>query len=161
MTVTVAPGPTTESAVSPWHGFQTGLWLNEINVRDFIQQNYTPYDGDESFLAPATARTKKIWDILTTLFVEARTAGSYGLPVYVTENGIADAADQYRPLYVVQHLTALEQVIAHFILPQTCPQGSFYRAYQAFRTDWSFYKRHVSQEAKSAQPGGRDSGAGS
>ena len=37
-----------------WHGFRTGLWQKEINVRDFIQQNYTPYDGDESFLAPAT-----------------------------------------------------------------------------------------------------------
>ena len=37
-----------------WHGFRTGLWQKEINVRDFIQQNYEPYDGDESFLAPAT-----------------------------------------------------------------------------------------------------------
>ena len=90
MTVTVAPGPTTESAVSPWHGFQTGLWLNEINVRDFIQQNYTPYDGNESFLAPATARTKKIWDILTTLFVEERRKGVLDvsqIPSSITAHG--------------------------------------------------------------------------
>ena len=47
--------PTTESAVSPWHGFQTGLWQNEINVRDFIQQNYDAVRRGRSFLAPATA----------------------------------------------------------------------------------------------------------
>src|SRR3954465_15745745 len=74
MPVTVAPG-TTERAVSPWHGFQTGLWQNEINVRDFIQQNYEPYDGDESFLAPATERTLKVWDALKALFVEERRKG--------------------------------------------------------------------------------------
>ena len=44
--------------VSPWRGFRTGLWQKEINVRDFIQQNYEPYDGDASFLTPATARTQ-------------------------------------------------------------------------------------------------------
>jgi beta-glucosidase/6-phospho-beta-glucosidase/beta-galactosidase len=52
------------------------------------------------------------WEIYPKGFRNVlQTAGSYGLPVYVTENGIADAADQYRPLYVVQHLTALEQAI--------------------------------------------------
>jgi formate C-acetyltransferase len=75
MSVTVAPGTTTESAVPPWHGFQTGLWQKEINVRDFIQQNYTPYDGDAAFLAPATARTTRIWERLTRLFVEERAKG--------------------------------------------------------------------------------------
>ena len=43
----------------PWQGFHPGLWEKEINVRDFIQQNYTPYEGDDSFLAPATERTSK------------------------------------------------------------------------------------------------------
>ena len=52
-----------------------GLWQKEINVRDFIQQNYEPYDGDESFLAPATARTQTIWDKLKALFVEERKKG--------------------------------------------------------------------------------------
>src|SRR5262249_15358340 len=58
-----------------WEGFKTGLWQNEINVRDFIQQNYTPYDGDAAFLAPATERTKKIWERLNKLFVEERKKG--------------------------------------------------------------------------------------
>jgi formate C-acetyltransferase len=58
-----------------WEGFQSGFWENEINVRDFIQQNYEPYEGDESFLAPATERTQKIWDQLSRLFVEERKKG--------------------------------------------------------------------------------------
>ena len=58
-----------------WAGFRPGLWQSEINVRDFIQTNYTPYDGDESFLAGATARTKKVWKKLTDLFVAERKKG--------------------------------------------------------------------------------------
>jgi formate C-acetyltransferase len=64
-----------EAALSPWHGFRTSLWQKQINVRDFIQQNYEPYDGDESFLASATARTHRIWDKLKELFVEERRKG--------------------------------------------------------------------------------------
>jgi formate C-acetyltransferase len=60
---------------SPWQGFKTGLWQKEINVRNFIQLNYEPYDGDESFLAPATKRTQKIWGKLEELFVEERRKG--------------------------------------------------------------------------------------
>jgi formate C-acetyltransferase len=58
-----------------WDGFTEGFWQKEINVRDFIQQNYTPYDGDESFLAPATARTKNVWKQLNELFIEERKKG--------------------------------------------------------------------------------------
>src|SRR5690242_8924936 len=61
--------------VAQWEGFNPGLWQSGINVRDFIQQNYTPYDGDESFLAPATARTKNIWAQLNTLFFQERKKG--------------------------------------------------------------------------------------
>src|SRR5258705_12574452 len=62
-----------EQAASAWQGFNMGLWQKEINVRDFIQQNYTPYDGDESFLAPVTDRTKAIWARLCELFIVERT----------------------------------------------------------------------------------------
>jgi formate C-acetyltransferase len=61
--------------VAQWEGFNPGLWQSGINVRDFIQQNYTPYEGDESFLAPATERTKNIWARLNRLFVEERKKG--------------------------------------------------------------------------------------
>src|SRR5262245_26705350 len=63
------------AAKSAWRGFRTGLWQKEIDVRDFIQQNYEPYEGDGSFLAPATQRTRKIWDRLKDLFVEERKKG--------------------------------------------------------------------------------------
>ena len=69
------PGEPAAATASPWAGFTTGLWQKEINVRDFIQQNYEPYDGDASFLAGATARTAKIWDRLNELFVEERKKG--------------------------------------------------------------------------------------
>ncbi len=58
-----------------WRGLRSGLWQGEINVRDFIQQNYEPYYGDASFLAPATARTRALWATLTELFVEERRKG--------------------------------------------------------------------------------------
>jgi formate C-acetyltransferase len=64
-----------ELAKSAWQGFRPGLWQKEINVRDFIQQNYEPYDGDASFLAPATKRTLKIWDKLSAMFIEERKKG--------------------------------------------------------------------------------------
>ena len=64
----------TETTV-PWQGFKAGFWQRDVNVRDFIQQNYDPYEGDQSFLAPATERTKKLWNRLNLLFVEERKKG--------------------------------------------------------------------------------------
>ena len=59
-----------------WEGFVPGKWCNdEIDVRDFIQHNYTPYDGDAAFLAPATEATKKLWDIVCDLSKKEREAG--------------------------------------------------------------------------------------
>ena len=58
-----------------WRGFKPGLWQRDINVRWFLQQNYTPYDGDDSFLQPATERTKRIWKKLEDMFVEERKKG--------------------------------------------------------------------------------------
>jgi formate C-acetyltransferase len=63
------------AAGSAWQGFQGALWQREINVRAFIQLNYTPYDGDAAFLAPPTARTKQIWATLEALFLEERKKG--------------------------------------------------------------------------------------
>jgi len=59
-----------------WNGFVPGKWSDdEVNVRDFIQRNYTPYEGDGSFLAPATEATKKLWDIVCDLTKKEREAG--------------------------------------------------------------------------------------
>ena len=50
-----------------WNGFKGKLWQEEINVRDFIQHNYTPYDGDDSFLAGPTENTTKLWEEVSEL----------------------------------------------------------------------------------------------
>src|SRR3954464_13248938 len=66
------PKPKTKGARG---AFETGLWTKDVNVRDFIQANYTPYYGDESFLAGPTKRTLGIWKKLTDLFREERRKG--------------------------------------------------------------------------------------
>ena len=64
---------------TPWQGFTPGPWQNAIDVRDFIQCNYTPYDGDAEFLAGATARTTGIWAKLSAMFPEERQRGVYDI----------------------------------------------------------------------------------
>ncbi|MBQ8297651.1 MAG: formate C-acetyltransferase [Ruminococcus sp.] len=58
-----------------WEGFVTGKWCERIDVRDFIQKNYTPYDGDSSFLADPTDATKALWDQVLDLMKQEREAG--------------------------------------------------------------------------------------
>ncbi|HSE22400.1 MAG TPA: formate C-acetyltransferase [Pyrinomonadaceae bacterium] len=87
---TTAVKEVTNESEPRWAGFNIGLWQSEINVRDFIQQNYEQYEGDESFLAPATDRTKKIWDQLNQLFVEERRKGVLDIsqiPSSITAHG--------------------------------------------------------------------------
>ena len=55
-----------------WTGFKKGDWQNEINVRDFIQKNYTPYEGNDEFLVDATETTKKLWDEVLELYKKER-----------------------------------------------------------------------------------------
>jgi formate C-acetyltransferase len=58
-----------------WKGFTNGVWQNEVNVRDFILKNFTPYTGDESFLAGPTESTSKLWDQVMELSKQEREAG--------------------------------------------------------------------------------------
>ena len=78
-----------------WEGFHGELWRNEINVRDFIMNNYTPYEGDETFLKPSTERTHKIWDKLTEMFREEQAKG-----VYDAEIKYPQEIDTYGPGYI-------------------------------------------------------------
>ena len=62
--------------IQEWNGFKKGVWENEINVRDFIQKNYTPYDGDDSFLAGPTKATSELWEqVLDLSFLEREAGG--------------------------------------------------------------------------------------
>lgn len=78
-----------------WNSFVGELWKNEINVRDFIQCNYTPYTGDDSFLEDATENTKKVWNKLTEMFKVEREKG-----IYDAETKIPQAIDAYGPGYI-------------------------------------------------------------
>ena len=75
--------------------FKGTSWKHEIDVRDFIQHNYEPYDGDESFLAPASEKTKKLWDKLTEMFKIEREKG-----VYDAETKLPQSIDTYGPGYI-------------------------------------------------------------
>ncbi|MFI5533385.1 formate C-acetyltransferase [Kitasatospora sp. NPDC051853] len=66
-----------KTAAGAWEGFKGGLWRDSVDVRDFIQQNYTPYLGDSSFLAGPTERTTAVWKAITDRFPEERAKGVY------------------------------------------------------------------------------------
>ena len=69
-----------EQLSTAWRGFCEGEWCERVNVRDFIQKNYTPYEGDEEFLAPATERTKRLMSKLEELFkIERERGGVVGI----------------------------------------------------------------------------------
>ncbi|HYG67944.1 MAG TPA: hypothetical protein VD838_09800, partial [Anaeromyxobacteraceae bacterium] len=64
-----------EARQQAWAGFRGGEWQQRIDVRDFIQRNYTPYTGDEGFLADATPRTRRLWEKVGGLLAEERKKG--------------------------------------------------------------------------------------
>ncbi len=64
-----------DTTTEAWRGFQFGAWQRESNVRVIIQQTYRPYNGNESFLAPATERTQSIWNRLRELFKQEHAKG--------------------------------------------------------------------------------------
>lgn len=71
--------PRSTSPENAWRGFVTGPWQDEVDVRDFIQRNYTPYSGDADFLCGATERTTGIWQRLLEMFPEERAKGVYDI----------------------------------------------------------------------------------
>src|SRR5665647_894371 len=92
MTTTAVPRPTTADGTSqPWDGFTTGPWNDAIDVRDFIQRNYTPYEGDGSFLAGPTARTTGVWSKITAMFPVERERGVYDVDPHTPSSITAHA----------------------------------------------------------------------
>ena len=90
-----------------WDGFEGRLWKEEINVRQFIQDNYTPYDGDEGFLADPTDATNKLWDALQKLQKEERANGG----VLDMETEVVTGITAYGPGYIDESLKDLEQIV--------------------------------------------------
>jgi formate C-acetyltransferase len=86
-----------------WNTFKTGDWEREINVRDFIQKNYTPYEGDDSFLVGPTEKTKKLWDEVLALYKEEREKG-----VLDISTDVASTITSHAPGYIDKDL---EQIV--------------------------------------------------
>jgi len=90
-----------------WNGFAGRIWKEEVNVRDFIQCNYRPYDGDESFLEGPTEATDKLWGALQQLQKEERARGG----VLDCETKVVSGLTAYGPGYIDESLKDLEQVV--------------------------------------------------
>ena len=90
-----------------WESFTGRLWKEECNVRDFIQNNYTPYDGDESFLAGPTDATNKLWDKLQALQKAERDNGG----VLKEDADVVSSITAYGPGYIDPETKDLEQIV--------------------------------------------------
>ncbi|MBQ4284152.1 MAG: formate C-acetyltransferase [Lachnospira sp.] len=90
-----------------WNGFEGRLWKQEINVRDFIQKNYKPYDGNEDFLAGPTEATNKLWGRLQELQKEERAKGG----VLDMETEVVSGLTAYGPGYIDESMKELEKVV--------------------------------------------------
>ena len=90
-----------------WEGFEGRIWKEEVNVRDFIQKNYTPYNGDESFLAGPTEATDKLWGALQQLQKAERAKGG----VLDMETEVVSSLTSYGPGYIDENLKDLEQIV--------------------------------------------------
>ncbi len=90
-----------------WEGFEGRIWKEEVNTRDFIQNNYKPYDGDSSFLTGPTDATSKLWGALQELQKEERAKGG----VLDMETEIVASPTAYGPGYITEDMKELEQVV--------------------------------------------------
>ena len=90
-----------------WNGFEGRLWKEEINVRDFIQKNYTQYDGNEEFLEGPTEATDKLWGRLQELQKEERAKGG----VLDMETKVVSGLTAYGPSYIDESMKDLEQIV--------------------------------------------------
>ena len=90
-----------------WRGFKGTHWVDEIDVRDFVQNNFTQYNGDESFLAPATENTDKLWGMLQDLQKQERAKGG----VLDMETEIVSGINAYGAAYIGEGTKDLEKVV--------------------------------------------------
>ncbi len=90
-----------------WRGFKGTHWVDDVDVRDFVQMNYRCYDGDESFLAPATEATDKLWGIVQDLQKQERAKGG----VLDMETEIVSGITAYKAAYIADGTKELEKVV--------------------------------------------------
>ena len=90
-----------------WNGFTEGHWVEDVNVRDFIQRNYTPYDGNADFLEQPTENTQILWDYVQSLQKEERQKGG----VLDMETEVVSGINAYPASYIKEELKGLEKVV--------------------------------------------------
>lgn len=90
-----------------WNGFTEGHWVEDVNVRDFIQRNYTPYDGNADFLEEPTENTQILWDYVQSLQKEERQNGG----VLDMETEVVSGINAYPASYIKEELKGLEKVV--------------------------------------------------
>ena len=101
------PNGKTEIFKKAWRGFTGNRWTDEVNVREFIQNNYTNYDGDESFLVAPTEATDKLWGRLQELQKEERARGG----VLECETEVVSSLTAYGPGYIDERMKDLETIV--------------------------------------------------
>lgn len=87
-----------EQTQAAWEGFVTGPWTSEVDVRDFIQRNYTPYEGDDSFLAGPTEKTKRLWETLDSKYLSVERKKR----VYDVDTDTPADIDAFKPGYICE-----------------------------------------------------------
>ena len=92
-----------ETMAKAWEGFVGGAWEKTIDVRDFIQKNYTPYEGDESFLAGPTESTTKLWSEVMDLFQKERENGG----VLDMDTKLVSTVDSHEAGYIDKDLETI------------------------------------------------------
>ena len=90
-----------------WNGFTEGHWVEDVNVRDFIQRNYTPYDGNADFLEEPTENTQILWDYVQSLQKEERQKGG----VLDMETEVVSGINAYSASYIKDELKGMEKVV--------------------------------------------------
>ena len=90
-----------------WNGFTEGHWVEDVNVRDFIQRNYTPYDGNADFLEEPTENTQILWDYVQSLQKEERQKGG----VLDMETEVVSGINAYPASYIKDELKGMEKVV--------------------------------------------------
>ena len=124
-----------------WNNFKQGIWVKEINVRDFIQQNYTPYEGDDSFLCDATETTKELWAQVMELTKEELAKGG----VLDMDTHIISTITSHGPGYLNKDTIKVG-----------VPSGKCYAAYSTGDTndDWTLVRQEITQSMTNLTMGG-------
>ncbi|WES65933.1 formate C-acetyltransferase [Microbacter sp. GSS18] len=151
-TAPATPGSEHDQAPAAWTGFVPGPWQDGIDVRDFIQRNLTPYDGDAAFLTGPTERTTRVWDTLSSMFPEEREKGVYDVdphtPAGITAHGPGYISDDDHVIVGLQTDAPLKRAImpnGGWRMVETALETYGYEVDQTLKTVFTEYRKTHNQ----------------